>query len=381
MCGAGLRITIATGPLLPVPAVMGGAIPRMWLGLAKEFVAGGHRVNIVARAFEGQSREETQGGVRISRRGGFNQSRVLSFDVLRNLPYSLITALHLPPGDIVVTNDFWLPVVVPWFRRTAGAIVVNANRFPKGQFCLYKSAAAIVAASSVVARAIVSQCPALNAKTVVIPNPIDTSVFKPSREAPPGKGRTLLFVGRVHPEKGVHLLVEAFARFSPTRPDWRLQIVGPTAEKQGGGGTDYERDLRRRGSGLPIDWTGPIFDHLRLAETFRSAALFCYPSFAEKGEALPVAPLEAMASGLPVLTSDLECFRDYLDEGETGFVFDHRGSNGVAALEQRLGELAARDSDLARVGALASTRAAAFSYGVVAQRFLGLFERLHGSLR
>lgn len=35
-----MKITIATGPLFTVPAVAGGAIPRMWLSLAEEFVGG-----------------------------------------------------------------------------------------------------------------------------------------------------------------------------------------------------------------------------------------------------------------------------------------------------------------------------------------------------
>ena len=57
---------------------------------------------------------------------------------------------------------------------------------------------------------------------------------------------------------------------------------------------------------------------------------------AEKGEAMPVAPLEAMANGCVPLVSKLDCFRDYISDGTNGFVFDHRGSARDSDLTERL---------------------------------------------
>jgi len=131
-----MRITIATGPLLPVPALRGGAIPRMWLGLAREFARHGHEVCVFARRFPGQPDSETDAGVRFLRVGGFDQGRLITLDILKDLAYASRAVWRLPDADILITNDFWLPVLASILRPETGRIVINANRFPKGQYFL-----------------------------------------------------------------------------------------------------------------------------------------------------------------------------------------------------------------------------------------------------
>lgn len=70
-----------------------------------------------------------------------------------------------------------------------------------------------------------------------------------------------------------------------------------------------------------------------------SALVFAYPPTAETGEALPVAPLEAMAHGCAPFVSNLPCCRDYIPDSVTGFVFDHRGPEPEKTLAHRLAEL------------------------------------------
>src|SRR5882724_6766341 len=150
-----MNITIATGPMLPVPPLLGGAIPRLWQGLAEEFARHGHAVCIIARSFPGQPRRENLNGVNYLRWGGFSQGLSVKMDLVKDFFYAACVVGKLPTGDILVTNDFWLPVFAIRFRRGAGKVVINANRFPKGQFRLYQSAARIAAASTAVRDAIV----------------------------------------------------------------------------------------------------------------------------------------------------------------------------------------------------------------------------------
>ena len=63
--------------------------------------------------------------------------------------------------DILVTNDFWVPALAGRFRKEAGAVVVCAARYPKGQYWLYSQAAKVVAISTAVRSAIVAERPAL----------------------------------------------------------------------------------------------------------------------------------------------------------------------------------------------------------------------------
>lgn len=365
-----MRITIATGPMLPVPTLRGGAVPRMWQGLAEQFARAGHEVTIFARAFAGQPERETIAGVRYLRWGGFDQSLSVRKDLLKDLAYAVRANRRLPAGDVLITNDFWLPVFAVR-RRAAGKVVINANRFPKGQFWLYRKASRIAAASTAVRDAIATQCPALAARTRVFPNPIDTAVFQPALARPTSAGpKTLLFIGRVHPEKGVHLLVGAFQILHAQRPGWRLQIIGPVATAQGGGGDAYLKRLQHLAAGCPVEFCDPIYDLARLADAYRAADLFCYPSIAEQGESFGVAPLEAMACGVAPIVSALACFRDFLTPGETGWSFDHRAPNPAGALAEQLLVAATDDARRTAIAACAAQTARQFSHEAVASDYL-----------
>lgn len=371
-----MRITVATGPMLPVPTLRGGAVPRMWQGLAEQFAHAGHAVTIFARAFSGQPEQETIAGVGYQRWGGFDQSLSVRKDLLKDLAYAVRASRRLPAGDILITNDFWLPVFAAR-RRVVGRVVVNANRFPKGQFRLYQRAARIAAASTAVRDAIAAQCPALAERTRVFPNPIDTTVLRPTSASGARSGsKTLLFVGRVHPEKGVHLLVEAFRAVHEKHPDWRLRVVGPTAEAQGGGGDAYSQGLQKLATGLPVEFTKPIFDPVQLAGCYRAADLFCYPSVAELGESFGVAPLEAMACGVAPIVSNLACFRDFITPGETGWCFDHRTDRPADALAEVIATATADEALRTAVAGRAAQAASAFDYRTVARSYLDDFSQM-----
>ena len=120
-----------------------------------------------------------------------------------------------------------------------------------------------------------------------------------------------------------------------------------------------------------------MFDLNKLAEVYRQADLFCYPSLAEKGESFGVAPLEAMATGLPPVVSKLDCFTDFITDGETGFCFDHRGSDLAQALVMRLHEVFNNWPRTLSIGQRACEIAQQFSYPRVAQLFLEDFTRNH----
>jgi len=371
-----MRVTIATGPWLPVPAMRGGAIPRMWHGLAKEFSRQGHEVCIFARRYPGQADEENVGGVRFLRVGGFEQGRSLALDLVKDIAYALTAIWRLPDADILITNDFWLPAFAPYLRRRAGRVVVNANRFPKRQYFLYRGAARIAAASTAVRDAIVTQTPALRDRVRVFPNPVDTRIMAPDDGPKKRDSRVLLYVGRLHPEKGVHLLAAAFARIALRHPGWRLRIVGPWKFEQGGGGQAYVQRLRVTLKDVPSEIAEPQFDPAALASEYRAASLFCYPSLAEKGESFGLAALEAMACGVPTVVSALECFRDFVQDGSTGWVFDHKSADPEAALAEALDRAMADPERALDIGRRAGTAAREFGYAEVAARYLADFKEL-----
>ena len=186
-------------------------------------------------------------------------------------------------------------------------------------------------------------------------------------------------MGRLHPEKGVHVLVEAFSRVAAGNPGWSLRVVGPHAESQGGGGEAFLRELVRLAAGHDVRFEGPVFDRASLAALYRAACLFCYPSLAEQGEAFGLAPLEAMACGVAPLVSRLSCFDDFIEDGRTGWRFDHRAADPAGSLAGVLAGLINDEARLEGAGRLAHESATRFSYGAVARRYLEDFHSLVGN--
>ncbi|MEI8233200.1 MAG: glycosyltransferase family 4 protein [Verrucomicrobiota bacterium] len=372
-----MKITIAQGAFLPVPPRMGGAVEKIWDALGREFARRGHEVVHISRRCLGLPAEETLEGVRHLRVPGSDAPGSLVALKARDLLYSLRVRRILPPADILVTHTFWLPMLVRGERF--GKLYVHAARYPKGQMRFYGHAARLQTVSRPIRDAIIHEVPQLAAKVCCIPNPLPEAApdLVPGPEAP--REKILLYVGRIHPEKGLSLLLDAFAALPPeSREGWKLVFVGPAAAKYGGGGEAYLAGLQRQAAPLggQVEWAGPVFDPASLHAHYRRAALFAYPSLAEKGETFGLAPLEAMAQGCPALVSALACFRDFIEPGVNGFVFDHRAADPVRALAGLLAALMNDAPGRERAGARALRTAEAFSLEGVAGQYLDDFASL-----
>ncbi len=358
-----MRINIVTGPFFSVPPAPAGAVEWVWFLLGKELAKRGHHVTLLARKSVAYHQDVETPNLAILRRGGFAQTNNIWIDLGKDMVYSFSQMLQLPPADFTITNAFWLPPVL-LMRRSVGYIVPSINRYPKGQMGLYKHCAFIAPCSGAIARAIEEQYPALKPKIRLIPNVIDTQAFIPPKKARCYSGvKTILFTGRIHPEKGLHVLVDAFNLLCQQTSDLRLKIVGPWQTDRGGGGDEYLGKLRRIAGTLPVEFYNSISDRHKLAELCQSAHFYCYPSLAAKGEALPVAPIEAMATGLIPIVSNLACFDDYITD-ETGIRFE-RGADPAKNLRDAL-ERAIRYPNLQSMSEAAAKMARRFSPEVVA---------------
>ncbi|MEY2440226.1 MAG: hypothetical protein QOI34_1611 [Verrucomicrobiota bacterium] len=370
-----MKITIVLGAFLPVPPIMGGAVEKVWFVLAREFARRGHEVVLVSRKVAQFPQKEVLENVRHVRISGFDTPRSLIWLKILDLVYSWRTLSVLAPADVIVTNTFWLPILLRTANR--GAVYVHVARFPKWQMRFYGGAARLQAPSQAVARAIAASVPQLKSTISVIPYPAPaTGTAPPSIDH---REKIILFVGRVHPEKGVHILLEAFVSHARTVfASWRLMIVGPTKSRFGGGGEPYLQGLQKMADQAKdqVTFTGPIFESALLEETFRRARLFIYPSLAESGESFGLAPLEAMTHGCAVLVSNLDCFHDFIRDGETGFLFDHRSNDPGATLQEKIENITANETLLARVAEQGYRKSLDYSVARVADQFLNDFESL-----
>jgi glycosyltransferase involved in cell wall biosynthesis len=122
----------------------------------------------------------------------------------------------------------------------------------------------------------------------------------------PGQQRKrVVFMARLHPKKGLDLLIPAWSKLKPLVREWELIIAGPD---EGGYRAQVEQMARQLGLDGSVRFTGPVTGEAKLA-LLRTADLFVLPSYSE---GVPVAVLEAMACRVPVLAthetniSDLE---------------------------------------------------------------------------
>jgi alpha-1,3-rhamnosyl/mannosyltransferase len=137
----------------------------------------------------------------------------------------------------------------------------------------------IIAVSDFTKRELVELLDVPEDKIRVVPNAVDEQF---TSEGPSAEGEYVLAVGTLEPRKNLERLVEA-AR----RADVELRVVGA----RGWGRVEI------RGNG--VRWLGEVSD-TELARLYRGAQCFAYPSLYE-GFGIPV--LEAMASGVPVVTT------------------------------------------------------------------------------
>lgn len=159
--------------------------------------------------------------------------------------------------------------------------------------CL-KSAAALHATSD--AEAEQFRRLGLTSPIIILPNGVDLPAVPESSPAPRSTTRrTAFFLSRIHPKKGLPLLLEAWARVKPQ--DWDLHIVGPDED---GHLAELQQQARQLGfTNDSVRFSGPI-DGEEKAAAFREASLFILPTYSEN---FGIAVAEALSHGLPVITT------------------------------------------------------------------------------
>lgn len=130
----------------------------------------------------------------------------------------------------------------------------------------------------------------------------------------------VLFVGALTMRKNISRALQAFARVAPIFPDLHFVIAGPHSWKQ----APVERMADRLQIGDRITLTGPVTD-VDLPVLYNGAKLFVFPSLYE-GFGLP--PLEAMACGTPVVTSNVSSLPEVT--GEAAILVDPGDESAIA---------------------------------------------------
>jgi glycosyltransferase involved in cell wall biosynthesis len=169
----------------------------------------------------------------------------------------------------------------------------------------------------------------LGARAEVVPFTASSEQFPEalkSRNEPP----LILFVGRLSPEKGADLLLEAFAKM--TNQSARLEMIGSDA-----GELDLKSLAARLGVGDRITFAGEL-PKSDLPARYAAASCLALPS---KSEGLPCVVAEALLSGRPVVASDVGGVSELVDDSVGRLV----PLGDAGALARALDEVLAADHD------------------------------------
>jgi L-malate glycosyltransferase len=160
----------------------------------------------------------------------------------------------------------------------------------------YGAAGMVVPVSHSLKRAI--EAYGIRARYRVLPNVVDTAQFPPPPTRPfDAPVKRILFVGRLVPGKGVNTLLEALHSVGQRRADWVVNIAGDGPQRG-----EYEAMAARLGLSARVTFHGSV-PHSRVAEMMRESDFLAHPSL---GENSPTVIVEAMATGLPVVSTQVE---------------------------------------------------------------------------
>jgi glycosyltransferase involved in cell wall biosynthesis len=182
----------------------------------------------------------------------------------------------------------------------------------------------------------------------VLPNPVDTELFRPMPEIPEESG-LIVFVGTVCEKKGVRQLIEAMPSIVAAVPDARLLLVGRDyKDEEGRSYLARYKDLVPEALRERIAFTGAV-EHDALPRFLARARVAVYPSHME---AQGIVNLEAMAMGKAVVSSATGPGPELIEDGVSGLLCNPHDPQSIAnrivtlmrdaELRQRLGEEARR---------------------------------------
>ena len=184
--------------------------------------------------------------------------------------------------------------------------------------------------------------PGIHHKLTYLPTSVDIDVFKPRDKKKArkkfgfaNKDKILLFVGRFHEQKGLDFLVRVFADVKKCMPEAKLVLVGDGEQKAML--LELIDDLKVE----DVVFMGTR-SHSELPEILNCADVFMMPSL---WEGMSIAALEALASGLPIVCSDVGQLGEIVVDDETGYII---GERSESVFTERTVSLLSSNKDLTK---------------------------------
>lgn len=332
-----------------------------------------------------------------------SRKRPLHASVFQCIDYALQAANYLRHGGYDVVHIQNIPHFAPVIRAFNPAVKIALHMHCEWLSQLdrnlmekhLRSVDLVLGCSDHVTSKVRERFPHLVDRCRTVYNGVDVDVFAPDDRDQSKRGHTqrILFVGRITPEKGIHVLLDAFASVRRKFPQARLKLIGSftttpkdfivTLTENGDVANlaafyegDYRNQLKAR---IPADAADSVtfvdeLPHAALAGEYANADVLVNPSFSES---FGMSLIEAMACELPVVASRVGGMSEIVEDGVTGFLVDPGEADPLAAAIVRV--LADRKSSKAmgKAGRLRAT--ARFSWDRITTQLASLYDQLLNS--
>lgn len=330
----------------------------------------GHRVRLLAARHPGAARADRIDGVEVERRGSratFNLVALRSCRrwsrrgdgdvVVENLCKIPFFTHRLGGGipSLAIVHHLFGEVVYQEAGLLAGAYVRGYERLiPAGYRGARLVAVSATTRDDLIARGVRA------ASIEIVPNGVDTALFRPVPAAVPAPRPRLVYLGRLKRYKRIDLLLRAAAVLRREWPELEVEVIG-----RGNQRTELEHLGGRLGLGDALRFTGYVSEAEKV-ERLRRAHVVVYTS---PKEGWGIAAVEAAACGVPVVASDSPGLREAVRHGETGLLVPHGDHDALVAA---LGRLLREPELRRRLGDGGMAWAARFSWDAAADRIEAL---------
>ncbi|MBN1644355.1 MAG: glycosyltransferase family 4 protein [Dehalococcoidales bacterium] len=313
-----------------------GGVARHVTSLYHHFTRMGHEVKVIAPA-SGKIGGFGDNFIRIGTPFPFAASdSVIRISISMHLAPTIKEVLAREKFDIVHLHEPFMPMVCSAILRFSNSI--NIGTFHAAQGKPGYSWGRPVSSWMLCRRArklhghIAVSKPAMNyigrylpAEYEIIPNGIDIHRFrpdvKPMEQYQDGK-LNIVFMGRLEFRKGVNYLLKAYQEIKREMPNTRLLICGPGVRLR----KRYEKWVAKNRL-QDVIFTGMVSDEEQ-PRYYRTADVFCAP--ATSRESFGLILLEAMATGRPIVATNIEGFANVITEGKEGLLVPPMNSHALA---------------------------------------------------
>lgn len=298
----------------------------------------------------------------------------LAWNLQRQKPYQVCMAwAGVPAGGVALALHKL--VGLPYLLRVSGPDIPG---FEQRYGPLYPVLTPIIRATWRHARRVIAKCqeeaemvqrcsPGLPVE--IVPNGVDLSAFTTSTGAPDTGPLRLLCVGRLIERKGQRQLIIAVQRLCAEGLDVSLELVG-----DGDSLAEYQVLVQQSGLQKKVTFCGYI-PRDEIAAHYTAAHIFVLPSY---NEGMSVALLEALASGLPVISTRTGGACELIQEqGPYANGFTYLWGD-IDSLTNAIRSLAVNRSLARQLGAASRERASRFTWDTASQKILELIERSAG---